>query len=91
MDANASASPAAKEKFATTRVHRMLVIPHGSRKPEGVVSLVDICHLANPAWPRFAEEKDINLYIMGVELVLFNAIPLEFRCQASVLAACHGC
>ncbi|CAJ1362260.1 unnamed protein product [Effrenium voratum] len=31
------------EKFATTRVHRMLVVPAGSRKPAGVLSLLDIC------------------------------------------------
>lgn len=40
------------EKFATTRVHRMLVIPHGTRKPEGVVSLVDICRILTKPPPE---------------------------------------
>eukprot|EP00435_Cladocopium_sp_Y103_P029150 s1234_g7.t1 len=40
------------EKFATTRVHRMLVIPQGTRKPEGVVSLIDICRILTKPLPE---------------------------------------
>ncbi|CAK9046996.1 5'-AMP-activated protein kinase subunit gamma-1 [Durusdinium trenchii] len=42
------------EKFATTRVHRMLVMPQGSRKPEGVVSLVDISRALTRSDPSFS-------------------------------------
>jgi len=35
--------PQVIEKFATTRVHRMLVMATDSRKPVGILSLQDIC------------------------------------------------